>query len=144
MISGTNCDWTADGALDCGIIMAGLVLSEPSFNLDTRGLWINLRTRPTFFPLFARWHIHTHTHVSFDTCFERSKLSEVVRDRHISAPLLVLLKCEQCDFDKIQREFLFLIPPLPTLSDTDHYHGATLNLHQEMMSLDCLTSLPFV
>ncbi len=55
MISGTNCSWTADGALDCGIVMAGLALREPSFNPDGRGLWINLHTQPIFFhPLLAR------------------------------------------------------------------------------------------
>lgn len=59
MISGTICDWTADGALDFGILMARLVLREPSFNPDGCGLWINLHTQPIFFhPLPA--HIYTH------------------------------------------------------------------------------------
>lgn len=70
MICGTNCDWTADSALDCGIVMAGLALQEPSFNLDRCGLWINLHTQLMFFFFFSPPFAgsHKHTSVSFCTC----------------------------------------------------------------------------
>lgn len=66
MISGADCKWTARGALDCGIVMAGLALREPPFNPDGRGLWINLHTQPIFFSPFAGSRIHTS--VSFCIC----------------------------------------------------------------------------
>lgn len=62
IISGTNCYWTAGGALDRGIVMAGLALREPSFNRDRRGLWINLHSQSIFFFTLC-WL--KYTHVSF-------------------------------------------------------------------------------
>lgn len=104
MISGTNCSWTADSALDCDIATAGLALREPSFNPDGRGLWINLHTQPIFFhPLLA----HIYTNISL--CILPMSTENALKSKSVGtvwsslgqsheAQLLVLLKWQTVGF----------------------------------------------
>lgn len=141
MISGTNCDWTTNGVLDCGIIMAGLTLWEPSFNSDSHGLWINLHPQTLgglggahFHPLQA----HTHASVSFRiyVYWNASK-----SDLRVSAWSSEGHSCVGTDEEAF---FPCFCPCWYKSSLSLNNITGPLGLRQEMMSLNCLTSYPCV
>lgn len=118
MISGTSCYWTAHGALDCGIAMAGLALREPSFNPDGRGLWMHFAyTAHIFFTLC--WLTYTHIslilHMSTEMLWNPTWecQTEVAWDiSRVGTAAGSAKTVNSVIFAKKQRGVFFLFPPL--------------------------------